>query len=193
MSEASTLLDQPERTSPTISEEVRGDDHWDLVIRPKRHLLDINFKEIWDYRDLLYMFVKRDIVTVYKQTILGPIWFFIQPIMTMAVYVLVFGNIANISTDGIPRPLFYLAGIVMWNYFADTFNRTSTTFATNADIFGKVYFPRSAGSAVARGVWTDQVSDPGDALPGGLLLLSRDQRSPAAQRSGCCRSPILSP
>jgi len=119
-----------------------AEETWDLIIRPKRHLLDINLKEIWDYRDLLYMFVKRDIVTVYKQTILGPIWFFVQPIMTMLVYVVVFGNIAQISTDGIPAPLFYLSGITLWNYFADSFNKTSGTFVSNAGIFGKVYFPR---------------------------------------------------
>lgn len=118
------------------------DEAWDLVIQPKRHLLDVNLKDIWEYRDLLYMFVKRDIVTVYKQTILGPLWFFVQPIMTMLVYVLVFGNIAEISTDGIPAPLFYLAGIIMWNYFAESFNKTSTTFVVNANVFGKVYFPR---------------------------------------------------
>ena len=119
-----------------------GDESWDLIIQPKRHLFDVNLKEIWDYRDLLYMFVKRDIVTVYKQTILGPIWFFVQPVMTMLVYVVVFGNIAQISTDGIPAPLFYLAGITLWNYFAESFNKTSTTFVGNAGIFGKVYFPR---------------------------------------------------
>ena len=127
--ETSQLLEQP-------------DESWDLIIQPKRHLLDVNLKELWDYRDLLYMFVKRDIVTVYKQTILGPIWFFVQPIMTMLVYVVVFGNIAKISTDGIPAPLFYLSGITLWNYFADSFNKTSTTFVANANIFGKVYFPR---------------------------------------------------
>lgn len=124
---------------PSLDE---SDEQWDLVIQPKRHLLDINFKEIWDYRDLLSMFVKRDIVTVYKQTILGPIWFFVQPIMTMLVYVVVFGNIAKISTDSIPAPLFYLSGITLWNYFSECFNKTSTTFVSNAGIFGKVYFPR---------------------------------------------------
>lgn len=118
------------------------DEHWDLIIRPKRHLLDLNLKEIWDYRDLLYMFVKRDIVTVYKQTILGPIWFFVQPIMTTLVYLLVFGRIAKISTDGIPGPLFYLSGIVIWNYFSESLTKTANTFVGNAAIFGKVYFPR---------------------------------------------------
>ena len=115
---------------------------WDLIIQPRRHLFDINFYELWEYRDLVLMFVKRDIVTQYKQTILGPIWYFLQPLMTMLVYVVVFGNIANIPTDGIPKPLFYLAGITMWNYFFDCFNQTSDTFIKNAQIFGKVYFPR---------------------------------------------------
>ena len=118
------------------------EDSWDRVIRPRRHLLDINLWELWDYRDLLYMFVKRDIITVYKQTVLGPIWFFVQPVMTMVVYVVVFGNIAKIDTDGIPKPLFYLAGIIIWNYFAESFTKTSSTFTSNANLFGKVYFPR---------------------------------------------------
>ena len=91
--------------SPLTAASSEAED-WDLIIRPKRHLLDVNLKELWDYRDLLYMFVKRDIVTVYKQTVLGPIWFFVQPIMTTLVYLFVFGRIAKISTDGIPGPLF---------------------------------------------------------------------------------------
>lgn len=126
----------------SVTDVEPDDSGWDLVIGPRRHLLDIKLREIWDYRDLVFMFVKRDIVTVYKQTILGPIWFFVQPIMTTLVFMLVFGNIAKISTDGIPQPLFYLAGIIMWNYFSEAFNATSTTFVTNANIFGKVYFPR---------------------------------------------------
>jgi lipopolysaccharide transport system permease protein len=115
---------------------------WDLVIRPKRGLLDIDFRSIWQYRDLLFMFVKRDVVTVYKQTILGPVWFILQPILTTAIYILVFGNIANISTDGVPMILFYLSGIIVWNYFSESFNVTAKTFTENANIFGKVYFPR---------------------------------------------------
>lgn len=117
-------------------------DNFDLIIRPKRHAFDINFKEIWQYRDLLRMFVKRDVITVYKQTILGPIWFIVQPILTTLIYIVVFGNIAQISTDGTPMALFYLSGIVIWNYFAESFNQTSDTFTQNAAIFGKVYFPR---------------------------------------------------
>lgn len=112
------------------------------IIRPNSSLLDINLRELWQYRDLLYMFVKRDVVTLYKQTVLGPLWFFINPILTTVVYMVVFGGIANISTDGLPQALFYLSGIVCWNYFSDTLTRNSSTFITNAAIFGKVYFPR---------------------------------------------------
>lgn len=129
-------------SDPTDTATPQAEEEWDQVIGPQRHLLDVNFGELWDYRDLLAMFIKRDIVTVYKQTVLGPIWFFVQPIMTTLVYVVVFRNIANISTDGLPAPLFYLSGITLWNYFSDSFNKTSTTFTANAHIFGKVYFPR---------------------------------------------------
>ena len=115
---------------------------WDINIKPRSGLFEIDFKEIWRYRDLLMMYVKRDIITQYKQTILGPLWFFIQPILTTIMFGVVFGGIAHISTDGLPQPLFYLAGICIWNYFADCLNKTSTTFTTNQDIFGKVYFPR---------------------------------------------------
>lgn len=117
-------------------------EHWDLVIRPKRHLLDVNLQELWDYRDLALLFVQRDIVTVYKQTILGPLWFVLQPILTTLVFAVVFGNIAQISTDGLPAILFYMSGIVLWNYFSESLTRTSSTFTANAHIFGKVYFPR---------------------------------------------------
>lgn len=125
------------QTSITQSEE-----QWTTVIKPKTSLLDVDFKEIWAYRDLLFLFVKRDIITIYKQTILGPLWFFVQPIMTTIMYMVVFGGIAGISTDGLPQPLFYLSGICMWQYFADCLNKTSNTFINNAGIFGKVYFPR---------------------------------------------------
>jgi len=108
----------------------------------KRALFDINFKEFWSYRDLLLLFVKRDFVSIYKQTILGPLWFFIQPLMTTIMFTIVFGSIANIKVDGSPRFLFYLAGITMWNYFSECVLKTSKTFIENADIFGKVYFPR---------------------------------------------------
>lgn len=112
------------------------------IIKPKGKLFEIDFKEIWQYRDLLVMFIKRDIVTQYKQTILGPTWYFIQPALTTIMYMVVFGGIAGISTDGLPQPLFYLAGIVLWQYFSECLNKTSATFTQNQHIFGKVYFPR---------------------------------------------------
>jgi lipopolysaccharide transport system permease protein len=112
------------------------------VIKPKNRLFEVDFKEIWQYRDLFSMFVKKDIITQYKQTILGPAWFFIQPALTTIMYMVVFGGIAKISTDGLPQPMFYLAGIVCWQYFADCLNKTASTFTTNQHIFGKVYFPR---------------------------------------------------
>ena len=117
-------------------------DNWTTVIRPKDKLLSVDFAEIWRYRDLLMLFVKRNIITQYKQTILGPLWYLIQPLMTTVMYMVVFGGIAKISTDGLPQPLFYLAGICFWQYFADCLTKTSNTFVNNAGIFGKVYFPR---------------------------------------------------
>jgi len=115
---------------------------WTLEIRPTTSLLAVDFRELWRYRDLYLMLVKRDIITMYKQTVLGPLWFFIQPIMTTVMYMVVFGGIAKIPTDGVPQPLFYLAGICMWQYFSDCLNKTSMTFTMNAGVFGKVYFPR---------------------------------------------------
>lgn len=115
---------------------------WDLTIEPRGKLFSLNLKEIWRYRDLLEMYSKREIVTFYKQTILGPIWFFIQPIFTTIVFMFVFGGLAKIPTDGIPQPLFYLSGITLWNYFSESLTKTSDTFLTNQAIFGKVYFPR---------------------------------------------------
>lgn len=122
-----------------MSKEVED---WDLIIEPQNSVFDLKLREVWRYRDLLILFVRRDIVSFYKQTILGPIWFFIQPIFTTLVYVFIFGNLAGLSTDGLPQPLFYLAGITSWNYFADCLNKTSTVFRDNSAIFGKVYFPR---------------------------------------------------
>jgi lipopolysaccharide transport system permease protein len=116
--------------------------NWDLVIKGHTSLFDVKFKDLWHYRDLLFLFVKRDFVSFYKQTILGPLWFFIQPIFTTIVFSFVFGNLAGISTDGLPKYLFYLSGITAWNYFADCLTKTSTVFRDNANIFGKVYFPR---------------------------------------------------
>jgi lipopolysaccharide transport system permease protein len=118
------------------------EENWTTIIKPKDKLLHVDWAEIWQYRDLWSMFVRRDIVTQYKQTILGPAWYFIQPAITTIMYMVVFGGIAKIPTDGLPQPLFYLAGIVCWQYFADCLNKTSSTFTANAGIFGKVYFPR---------------------------------------------------
>ena len=116
--------------------------NWTEEIKAQNTLFSINFKEVWHYRDLLLMLVKRDYVTFYKQTILGPIWFFIQPLMTTVVYLVLFGQIAKLSTDGAPQIAFYLAGITIWNYFSEALTKTSTVFKDNANLFGKVYFPR---------------------------------------------------
>ena len=118
------------------------EEQWDIVIKPKDKLLSVDFKELWRYRDLCALFVKRRIITQYKQTILGPAWFVIQPALTVIMYMIVFGGIAGIPTDGVPRPLFYLAGTSMWSYFSTCLSSTSNTFVSNAGIFGKVYFPR---------------------------------------------------
>lgn len=115
---------------------------WDLVIEGRSSLFDLKLEEVWRYRDLLLMFVKRDFVAFYKQTILGPLWFFLQPLFTTIIFTFIFGNLAGLSTDGLPQPLFYLAGITAWNYFSECITKTSTVFKDNANIFGKVYFPR---------------------------------------------------
>ena len=117
-------------------------DNWLYTISSKHKLIDLNLKEIWRYKDLLFLFVKRDIVTVYKQTILGPLWFLIQPLFTSVIFTLVFNNLGQIQTGGIPPFLFNLAGITAWNYFKECFTGTSSTFTKNQNIFGKVYFPR---------------------------------------------------
>ena len=117
-------------------------EHWDLTINPHSKWYDLRIKEIFKYKDLLFLFVKRDFVSIYKQTILGPLWFFLQPIITAITFTVIFGNLAKISTDGLPQILCYMCGITLWNYFADTLTKTSDTFSSNANIFGKVYFPR---------------------------------------------------
>jgi lipopolysaccharide transport system permease protein len=117
-------------------------ENWSQIIKPPTGWLKLNLKEVWEYRDLILIFVKRDVVSIYKQTILGPLWFILGPIFTVITYTFVFNKIANISTDGVPAPLFYLAGTTLWNYFQTCFNGTADTFTTNAGIFGKVYFPR---------------------------------------------------
>lgn len=125
-----------------IVSEYFEEEEWSEVIQPNTGLLDINLREVWRYRDLLMMFVRRDFVATYKQTILGPLWFFIQPLLTTFTFMVVFGTIAGISTDGIPMMVFYMSGITLWNYFAECLNKTATVFRDNAGIFGKVYFPR---------------------------------------------------
>ena len=122
--------------------KTQSESEWTLEIKPVSGWFNFHLKDVWKYRDLLFMFVKRDFVSVYKQTILGPFWFFLQPILTTITFTIVFGNIAKIPTDGIPPILFYMSGIVCWGYFSDCLTRTSSTFITNANIFGKVYFPR---------------------------------------------------
>jgi lipopolysaccharide transport system permease protein len=124
-----------------VEKNIRSEE-WTEVISSETHLFDLHLKEVWRYRDLLIMFVKRDFVATYKQTILGPVWFFIQPLLTTLTFMLVFGTIAGISTNGIPMMVFYMSGITIWNYFAECLNKTSTVFRDNAPIFGKVYFPR---------------------------------------------------
>jgi lipopolysaccharide transport system permease protein len=123
-------------------DNVNQSEDWDLVIKGHTSLFDLRLKELWHYRDLLILFVRRDFVTVYKQTLLGPLWFFIQPVLTTITFTVIFGNIAQLSTDGAPKLVFYMAGITLWNYFSNCLTGVSTVFNTNASIFGKVYFPR---------------------------------------------------
>jgi lipopolysaccharide transport system permease protein len=130
-------VDDPSQPSDTAEQ-------WTAIISPEVGWFDIDFKELWRYRDLILLFVRRDFVSVYKQTILGPLWFILQPLFTTLTFTVIFGHIAKISTDGLPKILFYLSGIVTWRYFADCLNKTSSTFVENAGIFGKVYFPRLA-------------------------------------------------
>jgi lipopolysaccharide transport system permease protein len=120
------------------------DNNWDLIIRPHRRLLDLHLGELWRYRDLVMLFVRRDFVAVYKQTILGPLWYLIQPLLTTLTFTVIFGQIAQLSTDGLPQFLFYMSGTVVWTYFADCLIKTSNTFVNNSNLFGKVYFPRLA-------------------------------------------------
>lgn len=129
----------------TIKEDVKEpaeDGQWDIILQPKTGWFQIDFKELWHYRDLMVLFVRRDFVAQYKQTILGPLWHFIQPLFTTLMFLVVFSKIANIPTDGIPPILFYMSGITIWNYFSSCLTSTSNTFLANAGIFGKVYFPR---------------------------------------------------
>ncbi len=115
---------------------------WDLIITPRKKWWDLQLRDVWHYRDLIGMFVKRDFVSRYKQTILGPLWFIIQPLLTSLVFTVIFGNIAQLPTDGLPQMLFYMSGNILWGYFSSCLTSTSTTFTSNAHLFGKVYFPR---------------------------------------------------
>lgn len=126
----------------TKIKEAEAPKEWDMIIEPRVSLLDLNLKEVWRYRDLIWLFVRRDFVAQYKQTILGPLWHFIQPVLTTIMFLLVFGKIARIPTDGIAPTVFYMSGITLWNYFSLSLTSTSNTFISNASIFGKVYFPR---------------------------------------------------
>jgi lipopolysaccharide transport system permease protein len=120
----------------------KSSESWDLIITPHKKWWDLQLRDVWHYRDLIGLFVKRDFVSYYKQTILGPLWFLIQPLLTSVVFTVIFGNIAGLPTDGLPQMLFYMSGTVLWSYFAGCLNHTSTTFISNAHLFGKVYFPR---------------------------------------------------
>jgi len=130
----------PEQTNTTFPD----DDNWDMIIEAQRSLLDLRFGDLWKYRDLVLLFVRRDFVAIYKQTILGPLWYLIQPLMTTIIFTFIFGQIASLPTDGLPHFLFYMSGTVVWSYFAACMTKTSETFVQNANLFGKVYFPRMA-------------------------------------------------
>ena len=117
-------------------------EQWSLIIKPHTRWWDLHLEDVWRYRDLLWLFVRRDFVSGYKQTILGPLWFFIQPLLTTIMFTIIFTGVARIPTDGLPPMLFYLAGTTPWNYFAACLTSTSNTFVANAGLFGKVYFPR---------------------------------------------------
>ncbi len=125
-----------------MQEKVLNDESWNIEIHSKRNLFNLDLKELLNYKDLIFLFVKRDFISIYKQTVLGPLWIVIQPILTTVVFTIIFGNIAKIGTNGIPGTLFYLSGITVWSYFSDCVIKTSDTFIKNQNIFGKVYFPR---------------------------------------------------
>lgn len=118
------------------------DNNWDLIVRPKTKLLSLHLKEVWKYRDLIFLLVKRDLITGYKQTLLGPVWVIMQPLIATIMFTLTFSKIAGLETQGIPAFLYYLTGLTFWTFFADCINKNATTFSSNASIFGKVYFPR---------------------------------------------------
>jgi lipopolysaccharide transport system permease protein len=128
----------------TSQNVIDPDNSWSKIIRPKRGFLDLRLREVWRARDLIMLFVRRDFVSVYKQTILGPLWYLIQPLLTTVVFTVIFGNVAKLPTDGLPKFLFYMSGTVIWSYFASCLTKTSDTFINNTNLFGKVYFPRLA-------------------------------------------------
>jgi lipopolysaccharide transport system permease protein len=130
------------KSTKSPQQSIPDHEQWTEIIKPHSSLLDLRLGDVWRYRDLVMMFVRRDFVSTYKQTILGPIWFFIQPLLTTLTFIIIFGQVAKLSTDGLPQPLFYLAGTTVWSYFSQTLTAISTVFITNAAIFGKVYFPR---------------------------------------------------
>jgi lipopolysaccharide transport system permease protein len=134
----------PDTDNPTVQPctDTVGLDGWTQTIRPVSGWFDIHLSELWRYRDLTMMFVRRDFAFIYKQTVLGPLWYLIQPVLTTLCFMIIFGKVAKISTDGLPQVLFYLSGVITWRYFADCLQNTSRTFIDNAHIFGKVYFPR---------------------------------------------------
>jgi lipopolysaccharide transport system permease protein len=142
----SSSVEQPIQTEAFIENKsgVVAEEHWTEIIEPRTRLMDLRLGELWRYRDLVMMFVRRDFVATYKQTILGPIWFFLQPLLTTLTYILIFGRVARLSTDGLPMLVFYLAGVTVWNYFSESLNKTASVFKDNTAIFGKVYFPRLA-------------------------------------------------
>ena len=131
-------------TAEQTRNDMNDDRKWDMIIEPQRSLFDLRMAELWHYRDLVSLFVRRDFVAAYKQTILGPLWYLIQPILTTVIFTFIFGSIAKLPTDGLPQFLFYMSGTVIWSYFQDCFTKTSDTFITNSQLFGKVYFPRLA-------------------------------------------------
>ena len=130
------------KANQSTDKEINQNENWTEIIKPRSSLLDLRLGDVWRYRDLVMMFVRRDFISTYKQTILGPLWFFIQPILTTITFTIIFGRVANLGTEGVPMPLFYLAGLTVWNYFSTTLTSTSNVFVGNAHIFGKVYFPR---------------------------------------------------
>jgi lipopolysaccharide transport system permease protein len=133
-----------ERGLDNLEIDLIDPEKWDMIIGPQRNLLDLRLREIWHARDLIMLFVRRDFVSIYKQTILGPLWYLIQPLLTTIVFTVVFGSIAKLPTDGLPAFLFYMSGTLIFTYFANSLSKTSETFVSNANLFGKVYFPRLA-------------------------------------------------